>query len=224
VEPGASFVLYDCGLTRFALGKYCSNLRELLEAMRTVPDPVLEHHLIRCVLDDHFELNEFPNDLARWCWEGLGDQVLAEQLGLLDPYQSGGITAARAAIVDAVEDRLWTLERVPWCRPGRELHLVQSRVISYDSGEHFTTPAALAEAFPRIPLRSIFYHVHEAHRRGDGGSDDFSSWLELAGAKPEMVRQWRAVDFYFRNLTQLRHEYVAIFRQHLPESQAAATG
>ncbi|MBI1901119.1 MAG: hypothetical protein HYS13_08420 [Planctomycetia bacterium] len=224
MESYPPFVLFDCGLTRFALGKYCSNLRELLEAMRTVPDPVLEHHLVRCVLDDHFELNEFPNDLARWCWEGLGDQVLAEQLGLLDPYQSGGLAAVRATIVDAVEDRLWTIERVPWCRPGRELHLVQSRVIAYDSDERFTTPAALAEAFPRISLRSLFYHVHEAHWRGDGKSDDFSSWLEVAGAKPEMVRQWRSVDFYFRNLTQLRHEYMAIFRQHLPESQAAVSG
>ena len=38
-------------------------------------------------LEDHFELYEFPNDLARWCWTVLGDHVLGEQLGLIDPYR-----------------------------------------------------------------------------------------------------------------------------------------
>jgi len=50
-----------------------------------VPDAVLEHHMMRCALEDHFELHEFSNDLARWCWTFLGDNVLGEQLGLVDP-------------------------------------------------------------------------------------------------------------------------------------------
>ncbi len=62
----------------------CASLRD---AVQTVSDAVLEHHMMRCVLEDHFELYEFPNDLARWCWSVLGDHVLGEQLGLVDPYQ-----------------------------------------------------------------------------------------------------------------------------------------
>ena len=38
--------------------------------------------MMRCALEDHFELYEFPNDLARWCWDSLGDQELAEELAL----------------------------------------------------------------------------------------------------------------------------------------------
>src|SRR2546422_584671 len=81
------FALFDCSLARYATGSSCSNLRELLDSVRTLPDMVLEHHLIRCALEDHFELDEFPNDLARWSWEALGDHLLAEHLGLVDPYQ-----------------------------------------------------------------------------------------------------------------------------------------
>jgi hypothetical protein len=216
------FALFDCGLARCAIGRSCSNLRELLDAVRTVPDAVLDHHMMRCVLDDPFELYEFPNDLARWCWEGLGDRTLAERLGLIDPYHGRNGDSLRGVLADAIEERLWGLERVPWCRPGLELHLIQSRLVAYDTGERLPTPAALAEAFPRMSTRSLFYHVHEAHRRTSGRADDFSAWLEAFGSDPALVARLRAIDFYFLNLSQLRSEFLAAFAQHFPEPAVTA--
>jgi hypothetical protein len=217
-----SFALFDCSLARMAIGRSCSNLRDLLDALRNVPDTVLEHHMMRCALDDHFELYEFPNDLARWCWDALGDHSLAEQLGLVDPYQQP-MAALRGMLVNIIEDRLWGIERVPWCRPGLELHLINSRIMAFDTGERLSTLAALAQALPRMSLRSLFYHVHEARRRsaanGAARSDDFSAWLEKIGAEPALVARIRAVDFYFLNLNQLRQEFIEAFRLHLTEPQ-----
>jgi len=207
-----AFAVYDCGLVRCASGRVCSNLRELQDALRTVPEAVLEHHMMRCALEDHFELNEFPNDLARWCWYGLGDHVLGESLGLVDPYRSPSIAELRATLVNLIEDRLWGLERIPWCRPGLELYLVQSRVVTYDTGERILSRAALAEAIKRIPLSSLYYHVHEARRRTGGRSDDFSQWLEGYGADAGLAARLRAVDFYFLNLSQLRREFLEILK------------
>ena len=218
-----ALALLDCNLARCATGKTCSNLRDLLDAIRTAPDAALEHHMMRCALDDHFELYEFPNDLARWCWDAIGDDVLAEELGLIDPYQLGSITVLRNTLANVIEERLWESERVPSCRPGRELHVIESRLIAYDTGERFTTPTALAESLPRLPLRSLFYHVHEARRRTAGRTDDFSDWLEQYGADASLVAGLRAVDFYFLNLSQLRHEFVDIFRKHLVQSDAVMT-
>lgn len=215
------FALFDCSLARYAIGRSCTNLRELLDAIRTVPDMVLEHHMMRCALDDHFELYEFPNDLARWCWEALGDRVLAEQLGLVDPYHHESIATLRATLANTIEERLWELEQMPACRPGLELHLIGSRLLAYDTGERFPTSAALAEALPRLSLRSFFYHVHESHRRRQDASDDFSAWLESIGADPALVAQLRMIDFYFLNLNQLRQEFIEAFPQdQLPEPQA----
>src|SRR5262245_8427345 len=181
------FALHDCTLVRCATGRNCSNLRELLDAIRTAPDAVLEHHMMRCALDDHFELFEFPNDLARWCWDGLGDHVLGEQLGLVDPYQQESTAALRAVLADMVEERMWKLDRVPSCRPGLELQLIYSRLLAYDTGERLPTCAALAEALPRMSLRSLFFHVHEARRRRRKQSDDFSAWLEELGANGGLI-------------------------------------
>jgi hypothetical protein len=188
-----------------------------LDALRNVPDTVLEHHMMRCALDDHFELDEFPNDLARWCWDSLGDHSLAEQLGLVDPYQLANLSALRATLVNVIEDRLWGLERVPWCRPGLELHLVSSRVMAFDTGERLTNLAGLAQALPRMSLRSLYYHVHEARRRSGDASDDFSTWLGKIGAQPALVTRVRAIDFYFLNLNQLRQEFIDVLSRHLSE-------
>jgi hypothetical protein len=215
MEP---FVLFDCGLSRRAVGRVCSNLRELLEAIRSAPDGVLEHHLMRCALEDYFELYEFPNDLARWCWEDLGDAVIGEQLGLVDPYGYPSISELRVDLQNILEDRLWSMDRVPWCRPGMELHLAESTLIAFDTGERFSTPATLCEALERISTRSIYYHVHEARRRTRNATDDFSAWLESGGANPSLITRLRSIDFYFLNLNQLRREILHIFEQTLAEA------
>jgi hypothetical protein len=212
VEPLA---IFDCSLARWAIGRACTNLRELLEAVRAMPDEAIEHHMMRCALEDHFELYEFPNDLARWCWDALGDNVLSERLGLIDPYH-------HSSIANAIEERLWGSDRVPWCRPGFELHLVASRLIAFDTGERVTTPAMLAETIPRLSIRSLFYHVHEARRHSGNRSDDFSAWLESYGADASLVARIRAIDFYFLNLSQLRQELVDAFRYTMREQQGQA--
>ena len=64
-------------------------------------------------MEDHVELHEFPNDLARWCWTGLGDNVLGEQLGR--GRSSTGITSIaslRSTLVNLLEDRLWGMESI----------------------------------------------------------------------------------------------------------------
>ena len=218
MEAPEPFCVMDCSLVRCATGRSCSNLRELFEAIRTVPDAVLEHHMMRCVLEDHFELYEFPNDLARWCWTVLGDNVLGEQLALVDPYRQASTSALRAALVNVMEDRLWGLDHLGWCRPGLELHLIESRLVAYHTGECIATAAALVEAIERMSLRSLFYHVHDARRRTAGQSDDFSLWLEQSGAEPSLVAALRKIDFYFLNLSQLREAIVAAFRQHAADA------
>jgi len=222
METTEPFSVMDCSLVRCVTGRMCANLRELLDAIRSAPDAVLEHHMMRCALEDHFELHEFPNDLARWCWTVLGDNVLGEQLGLIDPYRQASTGAMRAMLVDVLEDRLWGLDHIPWCRPGLEFHMVESHLIAYDTGDRIFTPASLVEAIERMSSRSLFYHVHDARRRTAGKSDDFSLWLEKCGAQASLVAMLREIDFYFLNLNQLRQSLIDAFRRYAAEAPAVA--
>ncbi|HEY3933102.1 MAG TPA: DUF5752 family protein [Gemmatimonadales bacterium] len=222
MTEGQPFVLYDCGLARQGCAASCSTLDDLLHAVKTASDSVIEHHLMRCVLEDHFELHEFPNDLARWCWDSLGDHALGEQLGLVDPYRHASIASLREALATMISQRIDQQDVQLVCRPGLELQLMQSRLIAYRTDEEFTTPVALAEALPQFTLPSIFFHVHEARRRSGNRTDDFSQWLADRAGEPEIVAAIRAIDFYFLNLIQLREELQRIFHQFMPDAPSVA--
>lgn len=219
IKNTTDFAIYDCSLVRQATGVSCCNLRELLGAVQRADASVLEHHMLRCALEDHFELYEFPNDLARWCWEGLGDRELGERLGLIDPYQHGSIESLRSELVNVIEDHLWSVDHPVWCRAGMELNLVGSRLVAYDTGQRLSSLTALVEALPEMSLRSLYYHVHEGRRRTGGQTDDFSAWLETVGEAPELAGDLRQLDFYFLNLRQLQEALFEIFSKHLPNRQ-----
>ena len=171
------FAVFDCSLARMPIGRSCSNLRELLEAIRTVPDMVIEHHMTRCALADHFDLYEFPNDLARWCWDMLGDHMLAEQLGLIDPYQHESIDSLRAELVNVIEERVWEIDRVPSCPPGLELHLVGSRLVAYDTGERLSHAHRVGRG--DSPLLAPVVLLSRAHRSA-ADTGPFGRFFQLA--------------------------------------------
>ena len=197
------FAVFDCSLARSVIGQSCSNLRELLMVLKSVPDNVLEHHC-SAAPGRPFRALRVPQRSGPLVLGCLGRSRHGEQLGLVDPYRLPMRRGPRATLVEISGDRLWDLDRVPWCRPGLELHLLASRVVAYDTGRRISTPAALAEAVERMSLRSLFFHVHEARRRTAGATDDFSLWLDDHEANPALVAGLRAIDFYFLNLSQFR--------------------
>ena len=92
---------------------------------------------------------------------------------------------------------------------------MESRLVAYNTGQVFETPVALAEAVGRLPLRSLFCHVHEARRRTGGQTDDFSHWLAAYGADAALVDHLRKIDFYALNLSQLRTAIQEVLQLHL---------
>lgn len=220
------FIVYDCSLATQATGHSVSSLRELLHAVREMDRRVLEHHMMRCQLSDRFELDEFPNDFARWCWADLGDHATGERLGMIDPFRHASPESLRAEIVEVLEDRLWLAERhVVSAPPGAEFHLIASQLVAYDIGVRLETVGALVDALPRMSPRSLYYHIHEARRRTHGKTDDFSEWLETAQEAPAgLVQTIREIDFYFLNLTQLRDALLEAVREFFPEYQSNAGG
>ena len=206
------FAVFDCSLARRAVGQSCSNLRELLTALRNVPDNVLEHHMLRCPLEDHFELYEFPNDLARWCWDALGDHVVGEQLGLVDPYRHPSHVGP--ACQTRGDYRKSAVDYRNVCRgaaPGSELHLWPAcGGLRY--GQHITTPVELAEAITEF-ARSLFFHVQKPTPHGRA-VDDFSHWLAQYGRTHRWSTNCGTIDFYALNLSQFATGLMDVFGLH----------
>lgn len=202
------FDVKDCALLLRMSGlPPAMNLRELRDRIAACGGNVLYHHFCETTLRPSFDNPDYRNDFAVWAKLYLEDRVLAERLGIVDPYAFGTTEELRAVALDIIDDRLGELTMIPWVRPGDEFLFKESTTVVFDTGERIRDPRELATAILGMTDGSIYYHFLEALRRPPLGKDDFSGWLLEAGEEfAPWIRSLEAIDFHFFSLARLRKE------------------
>lgn len=203
------FVVMDCALlTRMSGLPPAFNLRELRDRIGVCSENVLYHHFCETSLRATFDDPEYRNDFAVWAKEKLADKVLAERLGIIDPYESESIAALRLQVLDIIEDRLSELAPwVPAVRPGEEFFFMEAVTVAFETNERISHPEAMADAIREMTNGSIYFHYLEGFRRPPLHKDDFSAWLSEYGSDGELyAKAISNIDFYFKTLPALREE------------------
>lgn len=206
----APFEIKDCALlVRMSGVPPAMNLREMRDRIAACPEQVLYHHFCETTLRPTFDDPDYRNDFAVWSKLYLGDRVLAERLGILDPYSSPGMEDLRSAALDIIDDRLAELTMVPWVRQGDEFLFKEATTVVFDTGERIRHPQNLASSIRRMTNGSVYYHFLESLRRPPVGKDDFSAWILEAGEEyaPYLVALG-SIDIQFHSLAHLRREIV----------------
>ncbi len=215
-KPIEPFVIMDCTLlTRMSGLPPALNLRELRDRITVCGEDILYHHFCETTLRPTFDDPEYRNDLAVWAKQSLGDRVLAERLGIIDPYEFDSMNELRRLLLDLIEDRLNELSPwVPMVRQGGEFYFMEATSIVFDTLERVTNPRKLADAVKHMTNGSIYYHMLEAMRRPPLQADDFTAWLSGIGdAGKPYVPAIAAIDPYFKTLGDLRTELVKVLRK-----------
>ncbi len=210
------FEVKDCALlVRMSGLPPAVNLRELRDRVAACGENVLYHHFFETTLRPTFDDPDYRNDFAVWAKMYLGDRVLAERLGILDPYSSGNtMEELRATVLEIIDDRLGELTMVPWVRPGDEFLFKEATTVVFDTGERIHHPEELAPAIRRMTNGSIYYHFLEALRRPPVGKDDFSAWLLEGGEEyASYLVSLGSIDIQFHSLAHLRMELVRALTQ-----------
>jgi hypothetical protein len=208
----SDFVVMDCTLlTRMSGLPPALNLRELRDRLGVCSDNVLYHHFCETSLRATFDDPEYRNDFAVWAKENLADRVLAERLGIIDPYEIESVSALRQQVLDIIEDRLSELSPwVPAVRSGGEFYFMEAITIAFETAERIQEPAEMANAIRQMTNGSIYFHFLEGRRRPPLQMDDFSAWFVKCGPEGEpYARAISKIDFYFKTLPVLREELYA---------------
>ncbi|MGE5663997.1 MAG: DUF5752 family protein [Deltaproteobacteria bacterium] len=200
------FEIKDCALLGRMSGLHPAvNLRELRDRIAICGENVLYHHFCETPLRGTFDNPDYRNDFAAWVKLYLGDRVLAERLGIVDPYAYPSLEDLRSDLVDMLDERLSELTIVPWARAGDEFSFMEATMIVFDTGDRIDHPGELASAIRGMTNSSVYYHFLEARRRPPVGVDDFSAWLAQEGAgSGGYVRALGSIDYYFHSLPHLR--------------------
>jgi hypothetical protein len=207
------FEVKDCALLiRMSGLPPAINLRELRERVAVCSGSTLYHHFCETTLRPTFDNPDYRNDFAVWAKLYLGDRVLAERLGIMDPYSFGTMEELRSATLERIDERLGETPMIPWARPGDEFFFMEATTVVFDADTRIEEPADLAQAIGRMSRGSIYYHFLEALRRPPIGKDDFTAWLiESGGSEVEpYIRAIASIDFFFHNLSRLQRELVNV--------------
>ena len=202
------FDVKDCALlVRMSGLPPAVNLRELRDRIAGCNENVLFHHYCETTLRTTFDNPDYRNDFAVWAKLYLGDRVLAERLGILDPYSFHSLEELRAATLEVIDERLGESIMVPWARPGDEFYFREATTVVFGAGIRITQPARLGAFIRKMSNGSVYYHFLEARRRPPWGKDDFTIWLmEDEVANQPYIRALASIDFYFHSMVHLRHE------------------
>lgn len=204
------FEIMDCALlVRMSGLPPAINLRELSMRIAACSESVLFHHFYETLLRPTFDNPDYRNDFAVWAKLYLGDRVLAERLGAIDPYAMSTIEDLRGVVLEILEDRLSEVSDISSVSRGDEFFFLEAATVTFDTGERITHPRELAAAVRRMTNGSVYYHFLEARRRLVGGKDDFSAWLQEEPEKNrKLIEALEWIDFYFYSLAELRREIV----------------
>lgn len=204
------FEVKDCTLiTRMAGVDSAMTLRELRERVTVCPVECLFHHFCETVLRPTFDDPEFRNDFAVWAARNLRDRVLAERLGILNPYAFNNFEELREAVIDTIDDRMSELPTIPTVKRGEDFQFMQAATVVFTLDWQIEGPNQLPAAIPRMTNNSIYYHFIEARRRTEGGIDDFTAWLQdCQNGHDEMIQALSEIDFYYMTLTELKDSLI----------------
>ncbi len=204
------FEVKDCALlVRMSGLSPAINLRELRERIAVASENVLYHHFCEPLLRPAFDNPDYRNDFAVWVKLYLGDRVLAERLGILDPFSMSSLEELRTITLDVIDERL---SEVPRSRPPRR-----------------GTSSSFSRPRPSCSIRkngSVPPGTDGGHRKDDErehllpfsggppshshGKDDFTAWLREEEKKnARYIRALESIDFYFHSLSKLKEEIVA---------------
>ncbi len=175
---------------------------------------MLFHHFCETLLSPTFDDPEYRNDFALWADKELADPVLAERLGIINPYEYDTMNDLRVDLIDILEERLSEVQMIPWAKREHEFIFLKAISVVFDTGIDITSPWDLIHAIPEMNQGSIYFHLVEARWRVPEKKDDFTAWLKGWGKVGEpYIKALAAIDMSYLSLNELRKEAVKALLQ-----------
>jgi hypothetical protein len=211
VSPAASpFQFIGCVELRQALDHRARDERELLDRLEDVPLGSVFYHTHGYFLRHRPITTAYGNDFAAWVAVHVRDQVLAERLAVINPFESGSLEELREELMSVVHDHLQRLSTVPRVEFGEWFHFQQSHIVEVPLGPAAATLAEFRAGLAEVDASAIYFHMVEARARLGRRSGDFAEWIRTSLALPDLADRIERIDAYMTSLERVRARVLAL--------------
>jgi uncharacterized protein DUF5752 len=146
------------------------------------------------------------------------DQVLAERLAVINPFEMGSLEALREELLSVIHDHLLHLSSVPRVELGEVFHFQQSHIVEVPLGPQASTLAEFRAGLAEVDASAIYFHMVEARTRLGRRSGDFAEWIRTELALPALAERIERIDAYMTSLERVRARVLALIDAALEEA------
>jgi Family of unknown function (DUF5752)/Mechanosensitive ion channel, beta-domain len=200
-------------------GLKATNIGELVNILKTVPDSVVYYHTHNFIEEHHYLTPEPANDFSVWVSDALDDDILGERLAAIDTFEFTSLAALRDRLVRIIEEDLsQEAQHVNGHRDapeGREFRFIKS--ISIIIPTHYVAHdlREFVEALRILSLSSLYFHIFESRLRLGKGQNDFSAWLGSSLDEKELAQEVARLDPYNYTLEGLRSSLIQLIEKRI---------
>jgi small-conductance mechanosensitive channel len=194
-------------------GLRAKDVVQLRDLLKTAPDPVVYYHTHHFVEEHHFLVPKPSNDFAYWVASALGNDLLSERLADVSVLDFSTLSALRERFVGILDEYLATNHASKEAEPGTEFHFMKSIGAVIPTEYVVGDLREFVEAFRKVSVSSIYFHLFESRLRLGRGQNDFSTWLETNMAESELAREIAHLDIYSSTLEAIRSTIIQLIEK-----------
>ncbi|MFH0763919.1 MAG: DUF5752 family protein [Candidatus Omnitrophota bacterium] len=187
-------------------GLKASNLEDLLERIKEVPESSIYHHTHRFLQQHQYLSPEPPNDFAYWVTSSLGEKELGEDLASIDTIQFNAISDLRQAFVSVIGAYLQSNPdaRTKSTHGANAFYFIKSVSFILPTGYEANDLSEFCRLLESISIDAIYFHIFEARLRIGKKTNDFSYWIEGSLGNKKLADLISRLDPYTYTLEDLR--------------------
>ena len=204
------FVFIGCVELRQALDHRATDERELLERLEEVPAGSVFYHTHGYFLRHRPITTVYGNDFASWVATQVRDQVLAERLAVVNPFEFTGLEHLREELASIIHDHLLRLSTVPRVEFGEPFYFQQSHIVEVALGPGTNTLGEFRAGLASVDASAIYFHMVEARARLGRRAGDFAEWIRTSLGAPELAEQIQRLDTYMTSLERVRARILSL--------------
>ena len=216
----APFQFIGCVELRQALDHRARDERELLDRLEDAPAGSIFYHTHGYLLRHRPVTTAYGNDFASWVASHVRDQVLAERLAVINPFEMDSLEELREELMSVVHDHLLRLSTIPRVEFGDAFHFQQSHIVEVPLGPAVTTLLEFRAGLADVDASAIYFHMVEARARLGRRSGDFAEWIRTSLQLPALAERLERIDAYMTSLERVRARALALVDAELEEASA----
>ncbi|MEX2148170.1 MAG: DUF5752 family protein [Candidatus Rokuibacteriota bacterium] len=214
------FVFIGCVELREALDFRADDERELLERIEEIPAGSVFYHTHGYFLRHRPVTTAYGNDFAAWVATHVRDQVLAERLAVVNPFEFRTLEDLREELVSIISDHVLHLSTVPRVEFGEPFFFQQSHIVEVELTVPATTLAEFRAGLAEVDSSAIYYHMVEARARLGRRSGDFAEWTRSSLGLPDLAERIERIDTYMTSLERVRARVLSLVDAALESGSA----